>query len=74
MNPFDPQSTEAPAAPLQGRDPFTAPHRERLSANLPSANLEDRLAELEHENRRLHTLIAELLIKNQQLRREPIVE
>jgi hypothetical protein len=33
----------------------------------PSQN--DRLAELEIENSRLHRLIAELLIKNQQLRK-----
>jgi hypothetical protein len=29
----------------------------------------DRLAELEYENSRLHRLVAELLIKNQQLRK-----
>ena len=30
---------------------------------------EDRIAELEIENSRLHRLVAELLVKNQQLRR-----
>jgi hypothetical protein len=35
----------------------------------PSANCNDRLAELEIENSRLHRLVAELLIKNQQLRK-----
>jgi hypothetical protein len=34
-----------------------------------SANYDDRLAELEIENSRLHRLVAELLIKNQQLRK-----
>jgi hypothetical protein len=34
---------------------------------VPSYN--DRLAELEIENSRLHRLVAELLIKNQQLRK-----
>jgi hypothetical protein len=35
----------------------------------PAANCNDRLAELELENSRLHRLVAELLIKNQQLRK-----
>jgi hypothetical protein len=35
----------------------------------PAANYSDRLAELEIENSRLHRLVAELLIKNQQLRK-----
>jgi hypothetical protein len=35
----------------------------------PAANYNDRLAELEIENSRLHRLVAELLIKNQQLRK-----
>jgi hypothetical protein len=35
----------------------------------PSVNCNDRLAELELENSRLHRLVAELLIKNQQLRK-----
>jgi hypothetical protein len=34
-----------------------------------AASYDDRLAELEIENSRLHRLIAELLIKNQQLRK-----
>jgi hypothetical protein len=38
-------------------------HRQR------SASYDDRLAELEMENSRLHRLVAELLIKNQQLRK-----
>jgi hypothetical protein len=33
------------------------------------ASYNDRLAELEYENSRLHRLVAELLIKNQQLRK-----
>jgi hypothetical protein len=35
----------------------------------PVASYDDRLAELEIENSRLHRLVAELLIKNQQLRK-----
>jgi len=35
----------------------------------PPAASDDRLAELEIENSRLHRLVAELLIKNQQLRK-----
>jgi len=35
----------------------------------PIANYDDRIAELEIENSRLHRLVAELLIKNQQLRK-----
>jgi hypothetical protein len=34
-----------------------------------AAHFKDRLGELEMENARLHRLVAELLIKNQQLRR-----
>jgi hypothetical protein len=33
------------------------------------ASIDERLAELEIENSRLHRLVAELLIKNQQLRK-----
>ncbi len=35
----------------------------------PSSSIHYRLAELEVENSRLHRLVAELLIKNQQLRK-----
>ncbi len=35
----------------------------------PAAHNPNRLAELESENSRLHRLVAELLIKNQQLRK-----
>jgi hypothetical protein len=35
----------------------------------PSATGDERLAELEIENSRLHRLVVELLIKNQQLRK-----
>jgi hypothetical protein len=55
------QHHRAPNAIL--RDPFSSPHR---SAD----TLTDfRIAELEIENLRLQRLVAELLIKNQQLRR-----
>jgi hypothetical protein len=35
----------------------------------PAVSFSDRLLELELENSRLHRLVAELLIKNQQLRK-----
>jgi hypothetical protein len=47
--------------------------RESFTSMQPSQsfmNHEDRLAELENENFRLHRLVAELLIKNQQLRKQ----
>ncbi len=55
----------AQSSPLSGSDPFTASHRRKA----PGRNLEDRLSELENENLRLQRLVAELLMKNQQLRR-----
>jgi hypothetical protein len=45
------------------RESSSGIHRQR------AANYDDRLAELEIENSRLHRLVAELLIKNQQLRK-----
>jgi hypothetical protein len=54
----------ATMAHIAGRDPFSSPHRsvrESVSAV--------RIAELEVENLRLQRLVAELLIKNQQLRK-----
>jgi hypothetical protein len=35
----------------------------------PAGNCNDRIVELEIENARLHRLVSELLIKNQQLRK-----
>ena len=35
----------------------------------PAANCNERIVELEIENARLHRLVSELLIKNQQLRK-----
>ena len=52
------------SSPLAGGDPFTSSHRR--PAEGPS--LKARVAELESENLRLHRLVGELLIKNQQLR------
>ncbi|HEX7158169.1 MAG TPA: hypothetical protein VF214_04105 [Edaphobacter sp.] len=64
---LDLSSQPAPAAvsvaPLAGRDPFTSSHRHPECRSLKA-----RLAELESENLRLHRLVGELLIKNQQLR------
>ena len=50
--------------PFTGRDPFVSPHRQA-----PSAMTAARIAGLEFENLRLQRLVAELLIKNQQLRK-----
>jgi hypothetical protein len=55
----------AAGSPLAGRDPFISSHRR----NTECRSLKTRLVELESENMRLHRLVAELLIKNQQLRR-----
>lgn len=50
---------------LTGRDPFTTRHR------APDMTpLEERVYQLEHENHRLQALVAELLLKNQQLRKQ----
>ncbi|WP_158942926.1 hypothetical protein [Granulicella sp. S190] len=40
-----------------------------IHGRLSAASFHDRLGELETENARLHRLVAELLIKNQKLRR-----
>jgi len=40
-----------------------------ISGRRSGASSEDRIGELETENARLHRLVAELLLKNQQLRR-----
>jgi len=45
------------------KEPFFSIDSQRI------ASYDDRLAELEMENSRLHRLVAELLIKNQQLRK-----
>jgi hypothetical protein len=71
--PVDPPRTlvkHADSSPLGSRDPFTSSHRHRT----PPPAAEARLAELESENRRLHALVAELLLKNQQLRRSDVNE
>jgi hypothetical protein len=51
-------------SPLAGRDPFTSSHRRATECR----SLKARVAELESENVRLHRLVGELLVKNQQLR------
>ena len=40
-----------------------------IHSRQPAASFMERLSELETENARLHRLVAELLIKNQQLRK-----
>ena len=49
---------------ITGRDPFSSSHRHASNAMTAA-----RVAELEVENLRLQRLVAELLIKNQQLRK-----
>lgn len=51
-------------SPLAGSDPFTSSHRRPTECR----SLKARVAELESENLRLHRLVGELLVKNQQLR------
>ncbi len=68
-HPPQPSSELTESSPLSGRDPFISSHRHRHRA--PQSTAEARLAELERENHRLQRLVAELLIKNQQLRKCP---
>lgn len=59
-------STQHPEpSPFSGKDSFTSSHHRRV----PPASIERRINELESENLRLQRLVAELLIKNQQLRK-----
>ena len=51
-------------AHITGPDPFSSPHRSGRESAFAS-----HIAELEIENLRLQRLVAELLIKNQQLRK-----
>jgi hypothetical protein len=58
-----PTGAEDPPEHAINRESFVMHPRTSITNN------HDRLAELESENSRLHRLVAELLIKNQQLRR-----
>jgi hypothetical protein len=51
-------------AHITSRDPFSSSHR-----HAPNGMTAARITELEGENLRLQRLVAELLIKNQQLRK-----
>jgi hypothetical protein len=64
MNEFDTNATDTGEETEPGYKGSSSVHYRPSSA---SSN--DRLAELEIENSRLHRLVAELLIKNQQLRK-----
>jgi hypothetical protein len=66
MNEFDTNATDAgeDAEPGAYKGPSSSIHYRP-----PAASCNDRVAELEIENSRLHRLVAELLIKNQQLRK-----
>jgi hypothetical protein len=68
MNEFDtiPITTGETARSASRGDSSLSMHRQPYATNDNS-----RLAELEIENSRLHRLVAELLIKNQQLRKQP---
>jgi hypothetical protein len=66
MNKFDTSASATGENTVQSgyKDPSSSVHYR------PTATSDnDRLAELEIENSRLHRLVAELLIKNQQLRK-----
>jgi hypothetical protein len=63
------QTSQSPYSPLAGRNPFTSSHGRPVSTAM-----ESRISELESENQRLQRLVAELLIKNQQLRRSPTTD
>jgi hypothetical protein len=64
MNKFDADTTKTEAGRrFHGHNsPTSSMHRTTASS------YDDRVAELEIENSRLHRLVAELLVKNQQLR------
>ncbi len=66
MNKFDTNATNTgeDAEPGGYKGPSSSIHYRP-----PTTNRNDRLTKLEIENSRLHRLIAELLIKNQQLRK-----
>jgi hypothetical protein len=66
MNKFDTDATKTgeDVEPGDYKGPSSSIHYRP-----PAADYNDRLAELEIENSRLHRLVAELLIKNQQLRK-----
>jgi hypothetical protein len=66
MNKFDTSDTNTGENTQQigYKDPSSS-----VNYRPPAASHNDRLAELEIENSRLHRLVAELLIKNQQLRK-----
>jgi len=66
MNKFDTNATNTgeDAGPGDYKSPSSS-----MQYRPSAASGNDRLAELEIENSRLHRLVAELLIKNQQLRK-----
>jgi hypothetical protein len=63
MNKFNAHNTGEDTASGAYQESSSSIRRQR------AAGYDDRLAELEMENFRLHRLVAELLIKNQQLRK-----
>jgi hypothetical protein len=63
MNDFDTTSIDS------GNEKENSRPSPPIRSRPPAGSASDRLAELEMENSRLHRLVAELLIKNQQLRK-----
>lgn len=63
MNKFDTSSINA------GEEQEHGAPSPSLQYRSPSTGYDDRLIELEMENARLNRLVAELLVKNQQLRK-----
>jgi hypothetical protein len=67
MNDLNPAPTHAGEAVHKDSSP--SPRYRLPSVPDATAHINERLTELEIENSRLHRLVAELLIKNQQLRK-----
>jgi len=64
---YDREATTADPLPDFGHASFSSRHH-----RLPSVSTDLRITELEVENSRLQRLVAELLLKNQQLRKEQV--
>jgi hypothetical protein len=62
---YDREATTADPSPDAVCSSFSSRHHA-----LPSVSIDRRITELEIENSRLQRLVAELLLKNQQLRKE----
>ena len=65
MNDINPRRTDGG----EERDAGAAGDSSSIHGRQSAASFTERIGELEMENARLHRLVAELLIKNQQLRK-----